>query len=179
MYSVCCPFPSPQPFLLGKARVPFRRWLTAGSSSRVEVAVIGETDSGEGSGEGNSDEKTLGKLVVCVLSFPPALPLFLPLFLPPFLPPSLTPSLPHSLTPSLTHSLTHSLPPLSLSFPSVHPSLLAFLHTYILIYNHHRDIQHPHSLSSHLTTGLTAAAMWSRCRPRAALWRYSHSRTNK
>ena len=53
-----------QPFLLGKARVPFRQWLMGGSSSRVEVPVT--TVAGKGGREvaGGTDERTVGKLTV-------------------------------------------------------------------------------------------------------------------
>ena len=60
-----CPL---QPFLLGKARVPFRQWLMTGASSHVEVDVTSSGLSGRGEmeeGRGHKSEKrTLGKLAV-------------------------------------------------------------------------------------------------------------------
>ena len=58
-----------QPLLLGKARVPFRQWLMAQSSSRVEVDVMSSaidrrgTDIKETETE-DGTERTLGKLTV-------------------------------------------------------------------------------------------------------------------
>ena len=54
-----------QPFLLGKARVPFRRWLMADSSSRAEAVVSSSVlKNRQNEYERRSGEKTLGKLTV-------------------------------------------------------------------------------------------------------------------
>lgn len=54
-----------QPFLLGKARVPFRRLLMARSSSRVEVDVMSSVTDKRGTGIGEDvSERTLGRLTV-------------------------------------------------------------------------------------------------------------------
>ena len=59
-------FMSLQPFLLGKAKVPFRQWLMAGASSHAEAAVTSSVvGQREGGGEENSTNKdTVGKLAV-------------------------------------------------------------------------------------------------------------------